>query len=133
MSESLEYYQGLPYTIEYEMAQDDLGRPFWVAEIKEFEGCVGIGNTQISAANNLGNVFDDYVNKLIELGIEIPEPASFADRTSAPEQDFSPVPTQSPTRIVGAQYGKPAGVHRVSKPVNIPSNTNDRRQELVFA
>ena len=129
MSESLDYYHGLPYTIEFEMAHDDRGKPFWAAEIKEFDGCVGVGNTQIASANNLGEVFDDYVNKLIELGVEIPKPTPFAAKQSALEQDFTP----SPTRIVGVQHWKPKGVHGVSKPFSIPSNTNTHRRTLVFA
>ena len=127
MRKSLEYYYGLPYTIEFEMAHDDHDQPFWAAEIREFDGCVGVGNTQTAAANNLWEVFDDYVNKFIELGIQIPEPTppSSIDVVAEPYRDQF-----DPTRIVGALNGKPKGAYRASKPISMPSNTHDRQYWL---
>ena len=73
-SKSLEYYRKQPYTVRSEMVLDDSSRPFWSAQVEEFEGCISTGKTEIEAVNNLHVVFDDYVSALLEWGDNIPEP-----------------------------------------------------------
>lgn len=73
----LDYYKRLPYHIRTTPAVNSSGRnierPF-VSEYIELEGCSAEGNGYFDAEKNLYYKFDDYIQKMIESGKEIPEP-----------------------------------------------------------
>lgn len=85
MDKTLDYYRRLPYTILTELHRDDNGKPFWSAEIKEFDGCLGYGDTVAKAVNNLHEVFDVHVTSILEWGDEVPVPKTLSIRSQMQE------------------------------------------------
>jgi antitoxin HicB len=70
---TLEYYMGLPYSIEVIRDSDD-ENPGWVARVKELPGCI----TQADSFEELEGMIRDALRSWIEValedGIPIPEP-----------------------------------------------------------
>jgi predicted RNase H-like HicB family nuclease len=73
-AKTLEYYRRVPYTMYLALCRDSDGKEYWTAEYTELRGCKTDGSTDVEAVANLHELFDEYIETLIEEGIEIPEP-----------------------------------------------------------
>ena len=69
MNKTLEYYMGLPYTIELWRAAEG----GWVIKVKELPGCVSQGKTREEAAANIREAIQGYIAALQEDGLPVPE------------------------------------------------------------
>lgn len=69
MSKTLDYYKLLPYTLHTEPVADG-----WVAEFVELRGCKTDGGTEAEAVANLQELFDEYIQTLIDEKLDIAEP-----------------------------------------------------------
>jgi predicted RNase H-like HicB family nuclease len=70
-TKTLEDYKRLPYTLRTEPAEDG---GYWIAEYVELRGCKTDGETEAGAVANLHELFDDFIQTLIDEKVEIPEP-----------------------------------------------------------
>lgn len=89
ITKSLNYYRKLPYTFITSLARDDHGNPFWEAEIKEFDLCIGIGKTEAAAVNNAYELFDDHVTTILEWGDKVPIPTGCQGEPSYTQKESS--------------------------------------------
>jgi len=77
MNKTLEYYMGLPYTIELWRAAEG----GWVIEVKELPGCVSQGETAEEALAMIQEAMEAWLDIALEMGDAIPEPR--------PEEEYS--------------------------------------------
>lgn len=76
-TKTLEYYLGLPYTIE--LTPDVEG--YWFAEIPLLEGCMTNGDSREDALVMIDDAKRAWITTALELGLPIPEPE--AHKTSS--------------------------------------------------
>ena len=69
MKKDINYYMKLPYTIE--LIPDEVG---YFIKIKELEGCMSQGDTQIEALKNIEEAKHLYLGVMLEKGFKIPKP-----------------------------------------------------------
>jgi len=75
IKKDLNYYRALPYTRRVGYKEDEgEWASYFLANIDELPGCFATGKTRSEAIYNLGLLFDDYIEGLLELRGEIPEP-----------------------------------------------------------
>jgi antitoxin HicB len=77
MSKTIDYYMGLPYTIELWRAEEG----GWVVRVKELPGCVSQGETPEEAIEMIQDAMQGWLEVSLEMGDAIPEPR--------PEEDYS--------------------------------------------
>lgn len=73
MAKDLNYYLGLPYTIE--LIPDEDG--FWFAQIPLLEGCMTNGHSREDALKMLDEAKQLWLETALELGKAIPEPQPY--------------------------------------------------------
>lgn len=71
----LSYYRSLPYTRRAEPRSDDNGTSYFVASVSEIPALRIDGDTKEEALLKLDEVFDDFIESMIQAGDEIAEPA----------------------------------------------------------
>ncbi len=69
-SKTVEYYLGLPYTIELWRAPEG----GWVVQVKELPGCVSQGETAEEALAMIQDAMEGWLAVALEMGDQIPEP-----------------------------------------------------------
>lgn len=70
MNKSVEYYLGLPYTIELHQDAEE----GWFVRVKELPGCMSQGDTADDALASIREVMPLWIETALESGYEIPEP-----------------------------------------------------------
>ena len=78
MTNTLEYYQKLSYTIDTECRDDD-GDVYWIASYPLLPGCKTDGPTETEAVANVQEMFDDYILTCFENDLPIPTPDDLPD------------------------------------------------------
>ena len=78
MNKTVEYYMGLPYTIELQRDPEEGG---WVRRAKELLGCMSQGETAEEALAMIQDAMQGWLEVSLEQGDVIPEPR--------PEEDYS--------------------------------------------
>lgn len=78
MSNKLEDFVRLPYSIEVTIGQTTEGLPCYVACHPELPGCMSHGDTAEEAIANLSEARELYIKTLLEKGLEVPLPKSSA-------------------------------------------------------
>lgn len=73
MSKSLDYYRALPYTRSLELVTEEDGT-YFLAFVKEIPWIRAFGDTRDEALAELGAIFMDGLEAMLEAGDEIPEP-----------------------------------------------------------
>lgn len=68
------YYRRLPYTRQVDLRRDSDGSVYYVARIKEMPSLRMDGETREEALLKLDETFDDWIESMLEMGDEIPEP-----------------------------------------------------------
>ena len=76
--ERAEKYAQLPYTVEVARDETTDGRPVYIARLSEMDGCIGQGETIEQAVDDLKQAAVDYIESLLDDGLPVPQPASFA-------------------------------------------------------
>ena len=71
MGRTVEYYLGLPYTIELRNLADEGG---WFVHVNELRGCISEGYTAEEAIAAIREAMELWLEVAIEDGIPIPEP-----------------------------------------------------------
>ena len=77
MEKTVEYYMGLPYTIE--LQRDPVEG--WFVRVKELPGCMSQGETPEEAIEMIQDAMQGWLEVSLEMGDAIPEPR--------PEEDYS--------------------------------------------
>jgi antitoxin HicB len=75
MNKTIEYYMGLPYTIELWRAPEG----GWVVGVKELTGCLSQGETAEEALEMIQDAMRGWLEVSIEMGDAIPEPRAEED------------------------------------------------------
>lgn len=75
MEKTLEYYLGLPYTIEL-IRQPGGG---WFVQVKELPGCMSVGDTPDEAVEMIQDAMRLWIETALEDGEPIPEPRPLED------------------------------------------------------
>ncbi|MGH2537349.1 MAG: type II toxin-antitoxin system HicB family antitoxin [Candidatus Promineifilaceae bacterium] len=70
MSKPLEYYMGLPYTLELQ----DTAEEGWQVRVRELPGCTSWGQTGPEALENVREAMQLWLEVALEDGLAIPEP-----------------------------------------------------------
>jgi antitoxin HicB len=70
MNRSVEYYMGLPYTIELHQSDEES----WFVRVKELPGCMSQGDTAEEALANIHEVMPLWIETALESEYPIPEP-----------------------------------------------------------
>ena len=73
---TIDYYMGLPYRLEIIPDPDEGG---YVARYPELPGCITVGETLESAAENAEDAKKTWIEAALEGGTEIAEPISLDD------------------------------------------------------
>lgn len=63
-----------PYIINSEPDETTDGQPAFIARVLELQGCFGSGPTQKDAENDARSAMVDFIESLLEDGVEVPEP-----------------------------------------------------------
>ncbi len=71
-----------PYTIRITLDETVSGKPVYVAEALELDGCLGQGPTSEKAREDLRLAMVDYIYSLLEDGLPVPGPASYLTYTT---------------------------------------------------
>lgn len=71
MDKTVEYYVGLPYTIELRNEAEDAG---WFVRVKELRGCMSEGDTANEALDAIQEAMELWLEVALDEGIPIPEP-----------------------------------------------------------
>jgi predicted RNase H-like HicB family nuclease len=67
-------YAGLPYTIMTSVDETTEGNTIHVARAMEIEGCFGQGNSREEAIEDLRLAMVDFIESLLDDGLNVPEP-----------------------------------------------------------
>lgn len=80
-----------PYLVMTAKSETTDGEPIYNARTLEIEGCIGQGDTPELAVQDLRNALVDYIEGLLEDGLEIPEPTQLVrtERTGISETFIS--------------------------------------------
>lgn len=70
MIKSVEYYMGLPYTIELHRDAEE----GWFVRVKEWPGCMSQGDTAEDALADMREVIPLWIESSLKSGYQIPEP-----------------------------------------------------------
>lgn len=77
MSEKpVEYYLGLPYTIELVNDTSDADNPVWFAAVRELRGCMTEADSFDEAVRQIRDAMHVWITDALESGDEVPEPRS---------------------------------------------------------
>ena len=71
---TIEYYLGLPYTIEFQQDKSDPQNPVWFAKVKELPGCMTEADTLEEAAGMIQDAMIVCIQGSLDAGLAIPEP-----------------------------------------------------------
>lgn len=85
-----QYFRSLPYKRRVEVHEDSDGEVYYVARIEELPSLRIDGDTKEEALMKLDEVFDDFIETMLERGDEIPRPDAWPDRypgTGSPTAD----------------------------------------------
>ena len=63
-----------PYLVMYTKSETTDGQPIYNARTLEIAGCIGQGDTPELAIQDLREALVDYIEDLLEDGLEVPEP-----------------------------------------------------------
>jgi len=77
VDKTVEYYMGLPYTIELQRDPEE----GWFVRVKELPGCMSQGETAEEAVEMIQDAMQGWLEVSLEMGDAIPEPR--------PEEDYS--------------------------------------------
>jgi antitoxin HicB len=77
MAKTIEYYLGLPYTIELQRDAEE----GWFVRVKELPGCTSQGDTAEEAVAMIQDAMRGWLEVALEMGDAIPEPR--------PEEEYS--------------------------------------------
>jgi antitoxin HicB len=75
MEKDLDYYRGLPYTIELSQDPED----GWFVRVKELRGCMSQGDTAEEAVVMIQEAMELWLEVSLEEGLPIPEPRPAGD------------------------------------------------------
>ncbi len=78
-----------PYTILVMRDETTSGQPIFVAYTPELEGCIAQGASPEEAVNNLQGARTDFIESLLEDGLQVPEPQSMPTTTSSNATTFA--------------------------------------------
>jgi predicted RNase H-like HicB family nuclease len=73
----------LPYAVEVSLDETTDGQSIYLARTPELEGCMGQGDTPEDAVCNLFGARVDYIQSLLEDGLEVPLPEALATVTAS--------------------------------------------------
>lgn len=76
MSELLNEYMALPYTIRAELVTEDSGDVYWFAQVVEIDGCMATGKTEVEATNRVWKVLRECISTMLKFGDDPPRPKS---------------------------------------------------------
>ena len=74
MDPTLDYYRLLPYTRRSELMEGREGSFYWTVWIEEIPECRAYGDTEADAMVEFNTAFDDYIEAMIDAGLEITRP-----------------------------------------------------------
>ncbi len=77
MKKNIEYYMNLPYTTIVKTDENNDGSVCYVATLLELPHCIGVGNTQTEAIEELELHKRMKIEVNIEEGLPIPEPSKY--------------------------------------------------------
>lgn len=80
-----------PYLVMTAKSETTEGQPIYNARTLEIEGCIGQGDTPELAVQDLRDALVDYIEGLLEDGLEVPEPTQLVrtERTGISETFIS--------------------------------------------
>ncbi len=70
---SLQEYMDLPYNIIVRKITDESGN-YYVADVLEFDGCIGTGQTYAEAYQDALEAMEGWIETKLENGFEVPKP-----------------------------------------------------------
>ena len=82
----LKYYKDLLYQINTEPVTDSDGTHYWTAEYPLIQGCKTDGETREDAIVNVRELFDEFIETMLEENIKIEEPDTW---TSSPGTTYT--------------------------------------------
>ena len=71
---TVEDYLQRPYHIEIVRSESEDGDSGWVAEVKEFEGCIAQGRTRDELFENIERAMTAWIDDSLESGDPVPDP-----------------------------------------------------------
>ena len=74
-----------PYTVKLYPDQANDGSVLYVAEVRELPGCLAQGETRREAIRELDSVLIDYIQSILEDGLDVPPPARSLDKNKHAE------------------------------------------------
>jgi len=89
-----------PYRYEVRLDETTTGEPIYFASCQDIEGCHAQGQTPEEARHNLILARADFIYSLLEDGLPVPEPTSFATVSTAGAQLWEAVVTQNQEHAV---------------------------------
>lgn len=98
-----------PYLVMTSLEETTNNEPIYFARVLEMEGCFGQGNTHEEAVKDLQLAMVDFIESLIEDGLEVPAPRRLAKPNEPLEAGRLPrstVSTSSEKTITFAGQGK---------------------------
>lgn len=122
MSRNLDYYKNLCYQIKTEPVTDSDGISYWLAEISELKGCKTEGETETEAIANLQELFDEYVETMLEANIDISEPDPLPEITGEIQWVISDPPAIQTKNLPKEQTKNTAGVFNEENQFTSPIN-----------
>ena len=113
MIKNARYYRRLPYHRVAERVTDGNGSIYFVARVLEIPSIRIDGESREEALLKLDEIFDDFVEAMIQAGDEIPEPSHWPDWSE----------TTVLAAPVGPEPQRVAGKLAVNVPVVMPQST----------
>ena len=99
------HFSQLPYAIRVSPSETTDGGSCYFAHVVELEGCESHGATPPEAIENLREAMKDYIDSMLEDGLEPPEPVGAARLLVLEVMDGSPAPSATNTlaaeRVLG--------------------------------
>jgi antitoxin HicB len=77
-NKNLEYYLGLPYTINVKRITDDAIEAYWVARVAEIPHCMTHGATPEEAIRDIEDAKREWLQSNLDRGLPIPEPVKYS-------------------------------------------------------
>lgn len=107
MKRDLRYYRSLPYARQRQFYFEGESR-YWLAWIRELEGCIAEGSTEDEAFANLEETFDDYIAAKLDWKSPILEPQRWTGkphRTKRKKQDVEIMIVQPSIEVADVLFG----------------------------
>ena len=127
----LSYYRLQPYNRRSSYISKDVdGSSYWVAWIRELDGCMACGETQVDAMNNLQKAFDANIMAMLEWGQRIPDPGEDGIAYTPPIKPSLPV-EQEPaiTWSIMTKKAEPKEITSIVSPNGMPVEYKSVLQE----